>query len=435
MAVLSTMPTAVRAEDVTEKFPDGTTKARYTTDAEGRKVGAFLEYYPDGKVHIKATYVRGELNGDYTEHHPSGKVKIKSEYKAGKLSGAYASFHDNGKPAIKAVYADGLRNGPYAEWAADGRVAAEQIYWQDRLLYARSTRMLKEALEGILGPGALGGARPVKTTKPTPEAAAEAPWKSSLNVNATQRLNAYRYLVGVAYDVTLSEKYCDLAQAAADICAKIGELNHTPKNPGMPEAEYKKAYEGTTHANLHAGLGTRGSVDSYMDDSDPTNIDRVGHRRWCLNPTMKECGFGENGTYSAMYAHDRSRQNAPDYDHVAYPAAGFMPNRFFQSSYAWHVSVNPAKYKKPEKSAIKVTVWPLAAAKGQMPSPDKRDAALAMDYFNVDYGGYGIPNAIIFRPKGVSTRDGSAYWVEITGLQKSDGSAAKLEYVVHFVDL
>lgn len=430
MAALTLAATA-RAEDVTEKFPDGTTKARYTTDAEGRKVGQFIEYYPDGKVHIKANYVRGELTGDYTEHHPSGKVKIKAAYKAGKLNGAYTSFHDNGKPAVKAVYADGLRHGPYAEWDADGRVVAEQIYWQDRLLYGRSTRLLKETLEGILGPGAASGMRPLKSAP----AAGEAPWKSALNLGALQRLNAYRYLVGVAYDVTLSEKYCDLAQAAADICAKIGALDHTPKNPGMPEAEYKKAYEGTSHANLHAGLGTRGSVDSYLDDSDPTNIDRVGHRRWCLNPTMKECGFGENGTYSAMYAHDRSRQNAPDYDYVAYPAAGFMPNRFFGSGYAWHVSVNPAKYKKPEKSAIQVTVRPLPAAKGQMPSPDRRDAPLAMDYFNVDHGGFRIPNAIIFRPKGISTRDGSAYWVEITGLQKSDGSAAKLEYVVHFVDL
>ena len=426
LVVLSTG--ALRAAEVVEKYDDGQTKVRYATDAEGRKVGEYLEYFDNGKVRIKAMYLRGEMAGDYTEHFESGHVKIKTSYKAGKLSGAFTQFHDNGKPAVKAAYADGKRQGTWTETDADGRVTVEQVFWNDTVVCARSVRMIRAALDGLLSPA--GGAKPIP-----PAGDETAATRDPLNLGEVRRLNAYRYLVGLACDVTLSDAYCDLARAGAGLCAKIDKLDHTPANPGLPEDEYKKAYQGTSHSNLHEGRGTRGSVDRYMDDSDPSNIDRVGHRRWCLNPAMKECGFGQSGKFSAMYAHDASRKDAPDYDHVAYPAAGFMPNSFFAAGHAWSVSLNPKKYRKPDRATVSVTVSPLVAAKGQALRVDQRGPQMEMDYFNVDLGGFGIGNAIIFRPKGVSTRDGSAYWVEIKGLKKLDGADATLEYLVHFVTL
>jgi hypothetical protein len=440
VAVVVSCVSVARAEDIVEKFDDGTTKVRYKTDGEGRKAGGYVEYFPGGGIHIRANYLRGQLQGEYVEHYPGGKVKLKANYRDGLLNGPYQSHHESGKVHIRTTYAAGKLNGTYAEVDAEGKTVAEQIYFDGLLLYARSTRMIKEMLKEILGDADFGPrlvpfGRGFRTTERPAKPDAPAPG-ASVNDVELRRLNAYRYLCGVPCDVTLKPEYNDYAQAAADLCARIGRLDHRPSNPGISDEAFKKARTGTEHSNLAQAFGTPGSVRGYMDDSDESNITCVGHRRWCLNPAMLQCGFGQNGSFSALYAHDVARRNVPDYDHVAFPPAGFVPNDCFGAHCAWHVSLNPARYRNPSKGEVKVNVYPLSGAgKDKIPSPDKRGPALALDFFNVDLSGCGIPNAIIFRPQGVSDRDGSAYWVEIKGLKKADGSDAVLEYVVHFVDL
>src|SRR5438045_1192356 len=80
--------------------------------------------------------------------------------------------------------------------------------------------------------------------------------------------------------------------------ARLGRLDHDPRNPGLPEDQYQLARKAAGSSNLGwFGKGQSDSlalsVDMFMDDSDETNIDRVGHRRWCLNPAMKKVGFGQ----------------------------------------------------------------------------------------------------------------------------------------------
>ena len=68
-----------------------------------------------------------------------------------------------------------------------------------------------------------------------------------------------------------------------------------------------------------------------MNDGDDYNIDRVGHRRWILNPPMEKTGFGwvygSHGTYAAMYAFDNWYEPT-DYYGVVWPAQN-MPVEFF----------------------------------------------------------------------------------------------------------
>ncbi len=108
-----------------------------------------------------------------------------------------------------------------------------------------------------------------------------------------------------------------------------------------------------------------GSIKCYMDDSDPTNIDRVGHRRWCLNPAMQKAGFAGAKQFAAMWSMDRSRAEVPDYDFVAFPPPGLIPTSTFSSHYAWSVSLNRAKYEPATVKAVGVQIWP---AKRQLPS-------------------------------------------------------------------
>ena len=255
--------------------------------------------------------------------------------------------------------------------------------------------------------------------------------KADDNTKALRKLKAYRYLSGLAYeDLTLDDKYNQMCLAGAKLCEKIGKLEHTPKNPGLPEDEYKLGYKGTSQSNLAQGTLTLvESVDGWMDDSDEANIDRLGHRRWCLNPTMQKTGFGQSGEFTLMFSFDRNRKKVPDYDLICYPAPGYMPIEFFGINHAWSVTLNPKKYKTPAKG-----FEPKIFAADDMGM--KKGEPLALNYRNVDATGFGIANCIIFRPEKLALTPRSRYVVELEGIQPQAGTkATTLRYVVEFVNV
>ena len=247
-----------------------------------------------------------------------------------------------------------------------------------------------------------------------------------------QRLKMYRYVVGVPYeDIVWDDGQAKLAHYASLVCSKLNKLTHTPSKPnGMSDADYKLGKQGAGQSNLFQGR-THPSrcVDGWMDDSDPSNIDRVGHRRWCINPYMLKSGFGTVGRFAAMYAFDRSRKNTPDWDYVAYPARGYQPMDLFGNRHAWSVSVNPRKYAKPSKKEIKATIQPVDANLEKMGGPLKHN------YFNVETSGFGSGPAIIFRPDAFSMEANARYKVTITGLKTKKKQPTKIEYLVHFVHI
>jgi uncharacterized protein YkwD len=255
--------------------------------------------------------------------------------------------------------------------------------------------------------------------------------KADENTTALRKLKAYRYLSGLPYeDVTLDDKYNQMCVAGAKLCEKIGKLDHTPKNPGLPEDEYKLAYKGTSQSNLAEGFRTlSAAVDGWMDDSDEANIDRLGHRRWCLNPTMQKTGFGQAGEFTAMFSFDRNRKKVPDYDFICYPARGYMPIAFFGANRAWSVTLNPKKYKTPAKG-----FEPKIFAADDMGM--KQGEPLTLNYKNVDAAGFGIANCIIFRPEKLALTPGARYVVELEGIQPQVGKkTVTLRYVVEFASV
>jgi hypothetical protein len=162
-------------------------------------------------------------------------------------------------------------------------------------------------------------------------------------------------------DLALVDTFNRHADAGSKLCERIGRLDHTPENPGLPEDEYAFAYTGTSRSNLFQGNGMPGSVPAYMDDSDARNIDRVGHRRWCLNPAMVKTGFGASGVFAAMWAHDASRKDVPDFDYVAYPAMGYMPDYYFGARHAWSRQFPAAPARPPALATARAAPVPPTA--------------------------------------------------------------------------
>jgi hypothetical protein len=305
------------------------------------------------------------------------------------------------------------------------------------LLVPRSAAILTAELKAI-------ESLPVKTVGEPPKVydkirvALRDPGLQAQREAALRVLMAFRYICGLPYrDMVLDWRYTAHAEAACDVLSRLNKgLTHTPENPGMPDEEYQLGAEGARSSNLHLGPPLMmDGVKSFMDDSDASNIDRVGHRRWCLNPQMLKTGFGGGtGKYMAMWSLDTSRTEVPDYDFVAFPPRGLTPISIFRDHYAWSVSLNPAKYQVPSAERIKVQVRPVRfqPRRGVL---ETLDNPLELNYFHISLEGIGIRNCIIFRPGNFKAVAGSSYLVQITGLSKTGGEEAKIRYLVAFVSL
>lgn len=247
--------------------------------------------------------------------------------------------------------------------------------------------------------------------------------------SAIRMLNQIRYIAGIPYDVTLDNSYNEKAQAASLANYVNDELSHSPAQPaGMSDEMYGLAQNGARSSNIAWGSSALWKLNDFivmsrMEDGDSSNISRVGHRRWLLNPSMKKTGFGlvngANGTYSAVYAIDRSGQ-AEHYG-VMWPAQN-MPTDYFNKDFPWSVSMGT----EVDASTVHVTLTRNSDGKVWNFSQSSADGA-----FYVNNDNYGQKGCIIFRPNDVASyQDGDSYHVNITGLSGGDVS-----YTVNFFDL
>src|SRR5581483_2075435 len=196
-----------------------------------------------------------------------------------------------------------------------------------------------------------------------PKGAEFEPTGDAIQAAALRRLKQYRYICDVPTDVDLNGDSAVLCAAAVKLLDMIGHLDHTPaKPPGCPDNLYKAGYNGTSHSNLYQASWNPtcvSAVDAWIFDSDQSNIDRVGHRRWCLNPTQKQVAFANYKQFAAIYAHDQQRAPLP-YDAVLYPARGYFPISLWQKNAAWSAHLN-TQYAIANEKDVKVTVTPMDA--------------------------------------------------------------------------
>src|SRR5579883_3423613 len=293
-------------------------------------------------------------------------------------------------------------------------------FFEGKLLYTKSRDQILKQLDAIAN----------ETIPPLAgrKGAEFDPLDDPAQAAAIKRLKAYRYLSDVPTDIELDTDEAVLCTAACKLLNIVGHLTHTPDKPaGCPDRLYKVGYEGTSHSNLaqaSRGINAVQGVDMWMDDSDQSNIDRTGHRRWCLNVSMKKTAFGVMGQFAAMYSMDHGHEVLP-YDAVLYPARGYFPANMLAHDAAWSAYLSN-RFSQAKESEVKVTVTPVDQNM-------KKGPPLELDYYHIDGGGYGTGvSCIIFRPKGADRSPGSRYWVEIKGTKDSSGADSPLEYLVEF---
>jgi hypothetical protein len=401
-------------ETVEEKYPSGKVKRKYQTDAQGKRAGFYVEYFENGRVKVRATCKADAFDGPYTELYPNGTTHTTITYKAGRRAGAYTELDDKGKKKLTAGYRDDKLHGVLKQYDK-GKEVFTHAFKDGEPVFSRTLDKTRATLEQLTTPS-----EAEKTASP-----AEAERMAAL-----RRLKAYRFLCGVPYEnLELDPELNRYCEAGAKLCEKIGRIEHTPANPGLPEEEYQAGYKGTSHSNLHQGQKNLAhSVDGYMNDSDARNIAHVGHRRWCINPSMQKTGFGRSAGFCAMWSFDKSQPVVPDYNFISYPPNGYIPIQYISRRHAWNISLHPRKFLAPDQS-VKVTVYEVDPFLYRVGEP------LSFNHNSVDTTGPGIPYCLIFRPENARLEDGQRYMIEVEGLRDVLGRPVPLRFLVVFVDL
>ena len=453
---------SVSAEEIVETWPDGTPKSRRVVDENGVRNGASVSYYENGRIHVEEVwrdgkrhgvqsthaedgrltsvvhFAKGAFSGSYKTFDEQGTLRVRKNYRNGVLHGPYATWSANRKPELKAAYKNGLLDGRYEAYDGAGMLKIKAKYKAGKLngtyeAFENRRRVSKQRWSAG-HPTNVDGVAPfprgrtevddlltvlLTTGAPIPADPLEADRARALRV-----LMAYRSLVGVPYKgMSLDPGYNALAQAASEICAALGGLTHTPKNPGWPSARFQLASRGAGACNLGYG-SAESSVHGYMDDSDPSNINDLGHRSWCVYPGLKKTGFGRAKNTTAMYSLDTNGSARGVGDLILYPPAGYVPQRWFGARHAWSIWVRSG-YKRPDPAAIKVVVQPVGADFLPLGAP------LELDHMRVSEAIYGINQRIVFRPVGLDLSAGKQYRVTVTGLEQK-GRPTTLCYYVSF---
>ena len=262
--------------------------------------------------------------------------------------------------------------------------------------------------------------------------------KSGFLQDGLNSINYARYLAGLPDDVVLDPDYTSMAQHGAVLLA-VGEFAHSQSRPkSMNPKFYETANGATSSSNIGWGYGTLWGFNfGCLNDEDTGNIDRLGHRRWLLNPAMKKTGMGMAPSRTDTWVFDRSRESAPAYDSVKWPSAGPFPIEMFGAEVPWSITLNPKLYSWTSgRVGYKVTLR--RQRDGKLWTFTSADINKSHEYFNFETSGFGVANCFVFRPDPEevgSYRTGEVFDVTLTGgiRNRLDGSPATISYRTQFM--
>jgi hypothetical protein len=385
-------------------------------------------------------------NGPAEEHAPDGKLLAKGAYKDGLKTGKWTTFNDAGKPADDAIYLNGKLVGartfywpngktratvPYRDGAVSGQVLTFDDAGKRLLLlnYPRPLAAIKKAWSELYPYEPM---KPVYDTEPLLDPPYKAGvLKKEVTDQALKFLKLYRFLANQPYEnITVDTSLNALCSAGSVLLHKHGSLSHFPPKPAdMPDAFFAVGAEGCAHSNIYMSGGGGTVIDSlraYMDDSDNSNVSKVGHRQWLLNPKMTRTGFGFAAGFSETYSHGQALNMQVAERYHVFPGEGYYPEELVGENYAWSFHYNPAQVAIPKRDALKVSVQRLA---------DDFSVAeeIPAEIVNLFTEGNWPSPTLIFRPKWKKFAP-ARYAVTIAGIQTKANDTA-ITYVVDFVSM
>lgn len=233
------------------------------------------------------------------------------------------------------------------------------------------------------------------------------------------RLRGLHGLMPLAYAPTLQSQ----ADAAALVMAANGAVSHVPAtdwrclSPLARQGARASLLYGGAHSARPIEQSGEDIVASWLLDTDNVEADSLGHRRWLLDPFLREVAFAwvsgplADGEYggAAVLRLGRGRsagRAAAQSDFVAYPV-GDYPARYADLTgwLSFSVLVDPARPGASRNVDYR-------RARVQVHDPDGN--MLALRELRYDNDDFGLPNNLQFRVAGL--RAGVRYQVAVDGV-------------------
>lgn len=223
---------------------------------------------------------------------------------------------------------------------------------------------------------------------------------------AIKNVNIVRELAGVDALQLNDDKFLAGCQRTALVLHKIGYITHYPnvdRTDVCISDEKSVVAEYAEKSNLaqNCASATR-SIDLFMEDLGEENAQALGHRRWILNPNVKEVGFGvapqrsyprqTSGTLEINDARPSivvMRITTPDdqpynkVNFISWPSAGPFPSD--QVPPIWHVSCSLFRDAAIRKSDVTIRVT----------REDGQNIPVTSHFFNRQY--MGTPDALLMQ--------------------------------------
>lgn len=110
---------------------------------DNRKTGTWFEYFCNGGVKAKLTFVNGRPDGYAQMFHENGKISEEGNWKNNRWVGNYKLYYDNGQVQHEFVFNNsGKRDGPQKYFYENGQVAIEGNF-----VGGKETGLIKEYYE------------------------------------------------------------------------------------------------------------------------------------------------------------------------------------------------------------------------------------------------------------------------------------------------
>jgi uncharacterized protein YkwD len=282
---------------------------------------------------------------------------------------------------------------------------------------------------GVTGSAFTTAAQPLYAALPDPTICRAGTLTAAEKSGALATVNAIRAahgLAAVAYDAAGDAEVMQISLMSVANSA----LSHTP--PSSWNCYSAAGQQGAASSNLYLGgpsaFLTLASSASILGGwlADVGSEATLGHRRWMLDPFLKQIAFGRVDAESAsgvrttaaalkvIYAADDTGPVTPDY--VAYPVGDYK-KAYFQGDPILSFTAIADKSSRSANGIAKVDFS--AATVSVVP---RGGAALAVSSVSPDYVGYGVPNVLRFRATGITAgvfHDVTVANVRVNGVLRS----------------
>jgi len=98
---------------------------------EGKREGAWEEYYVNGNIRARGSYINDFKIGEWVYYHENGQLEQKGDYdENGKPIGKWVWYYDNGNLWREEFFINGLRDGLVTEFDPSGNIISEGEYFE-----------------------------------------------------------------------------------------------------------------------------------------------------------------------------------------------------------------------------------------------------------------------------------------------------------------